>query len=187
MRTREQECTATEIAELVPILRRFARTFAHDPNDADDLVQETLVKALSKIDQYQPGTHLKSWLFTIMRNTFLTRLKLSRRECPGLDCQLLASAVMPRQEWHVLGRQLEEAFGRISQEGQEVITLVVFEGMAYEQVATRLGCAIGTIKSRLNRARRKLATEMDAPTKAEGTSSVPRLRSGLKFDWMIDV
>jgi RNA polymerase sigma-70 factor (ECF subfamily) len=76
---------------------------------------------------------------------------------------------------------------RVSQEGQEVITLVVFEGMAYEQVATRLGCAIGTIKSRLNRARRKLAAEMDAPTKAEGTSSVPRLRSGLKFDWMIDV
>lgn len=79
--------SSSEIVALIPALRAFARTFCRNTSDADDLVQETLTKALAKIEQFEAGTSLKSWLFTIMRNTFYTQAKLARREAPGVsDC-----------------------------------------------------------------------------------------------------
>ncbi len=72
-----------DVVDLIPALRAFARTFCPDPSDADDLVQETLTKALANMDKYQAGTRMKSWMFTIMRNTFYTRIKTYVREAPG--------------------------------------------------------------------------------------------------------
>src|SRR4051812_14576769 len=75
------------VVELIPALRAFARTFYRNPTDADDLVQDTLVKALNAFESFEPGTRLKSWMFTIMRNTFYTRIKVYTREAPGaVDC-----------------------------------------------------------------------------------------------------
>ena len=74
-----------DIVRLIPALRAFARTFCRNPSDADDLVQETLMKALANLDKFEPGTKLKSWLFTIMRNTFYTRAKVLGREAPGIE------------------------------------------------------------------------------------------------------
>ena len=74
-----------EIVAYMPALRSFAHTFHRNATDADDLVQETLLKALANLDKFQEGTNLKSWMFTIMRNTFCTRAKLAKREAPGRE------------------------------------------------------------------------------------------------------
>src|SRR5690242_7141922 len=92
----------SSIVELIPALRAFARTFYRNPIDADDLVQETLVRALKGFDTFNPGTRLKSWMFTIMRNAFYTKVKVYNREAPGLaECVAVRPAVEATQEWSV--------------------------------------------------------------------------------------
>lgn len=87
------------IVNLIPALRAFARTFCRGADDADDLVQETLTKALTNVDKFEPGTRLKSWLFTIMRNTYFTRIKAAAREAPGLlDCASSRPISEPSQD-----------------------------------------------------------------------------------------
>ncbi|MBS9719310.1 sigma-70 family RNA polymerase sigma factor [Tianweitania sp. BSSL-BM11] len=142
---------------LIPALRAFARTFCADPFDADDLVQETLMKGIANIRQYQPGTRLKSWLFTIMRNTFYTRAKLRKREAPGgADCVSLLPTAEATQEWTIRGTEIEVAINRLPEQQREVLILIGVLGVSYEESARICDCAIGTIKSRLNRARATL-------------------------------
>lgn len=144
----------SSVVEIIPALRAFARTFCRDPNDADDLVQETLVKAIANLDKFEPGTRMKSWLFTIMRNTFYSRVKISKRETPGAtDCVSDQSAVKASQEWTVRGREVRNAIERLPPAHREVLILIGMLGMSYEETAAICGCAIGTVKSRLNRAR----------------------------------
>lgn len=151
----------TELVELIPALRAFARTFYSDPSQADDLVQDTLTRALASIHQYQPGTRMKSWLFTIMRNTFYTRIRIETREAPGkADCASLRPATDPTQEWSTRGREIARAIQRLPEQQREVIVLIGVLGASYEEAAGICGCAVGTIKSRLNRARLRLLKEM---------------------------
>ena len=150
-----------EIVTLIPALRGFARSFCRNPGDADDLVQETLTKALAKIHQFEPGTRMKAWLFTIMRNTFYTRIAIANREAPGgADCASLIPTTEATQEWSLRGRELSEAIDRLSEPQREVIMMVAVMGTSYEEAAERCGCAVGTIKSRLNRARSTLLEEL---------------------------
>jgi RNA polymerase sigma-70 factor (ECF subfamily) len=145
------------IVELIPALRAFARTLCRNANDADDLVQATLVKALNAIDSFEPGTRMKSWLFTIMRNTFYTSMNVYRRETPGLaDCASAQRAVEATQEWSVRGREVREALDKLAPDQREVIILITVMGTSYEDAAKICGCAMGTIKSRLNRARENI-------------------------------
>lgn len=142
------------IVELVPALRAFARTFYRDPNDADDLVQDTLLKALRSFETFEPGTRLKSWMFTIMRNTFYTRVRLYAREAPGsADCVATRPSVDASQEWSIRGTEVRDAINRLPRHHREVLVLVGMLGVSYEETAEICGCAIGTVKSRLNRAR----------------------------------
>ncbi len=142
------------VVALIPALRAFARSFCRNPNDADDLVQETLVKAIANIDKYEEGTRLKSWLFTIMRNTFYTRIRVSKREAPGdADCVASQPIVLATQEWTLRGQEVEVAIERLSPSHREVLVLIGMQGVSYEEAAEICGCAIGTVKSRLNRAR----------------------------------
>lgn len=165
-----------EIVGLIPALRAFARSFCRNPNDADDLVQETLTKALAKIHQFAPGTSMKSWLFTIMRNTFYNRLKVATREAPGAeDCVSGTLTVEATQEWSARGRELAEAIDRLSPQQREVIMLIGVLGVSYEEAANVCGCAVGTVKSRLNRARLSLLEELGEQTR-EGI--VERVRTG---------
>lgn len=146
-----------DIASLIPALRAFARSMVPDRNDADDLVQETLLRGIANIHHFKPGTNLKSWLFTIMRNTFYTSLKLRRRERPGeADCVSSVRAVQPNQEWVVRGDEIRAALDNLSPEQREVVVLVGALGVSYEEAAEICNCAIGTIKSRLNRARARI-------------------------------
>ena len=150
-----------EIVKLIPALRAFARTFYRDANDADDLVQETLTKGLAKIHQFQPGTSMKSWLFTIMRNTFYTRIKVETREAPGsADCVASRQAVDATQEWSARGKDIAAAIERLPDQQREVLVLTCVLGISYEEAADICGCAMGTIKSRLNRARLRLLEEL---------------------------
>ncbi len=150
-----------EIVELIPALRAFARTFCKDVNDADDLVQETLTKGLTSIHQFRPGTSMKSWLFTIMRNTFYTRIKIALREAPGsADCVSAKPASDATQEWSARGREIAAAIEKLPQQQREILTLVGVLGVSYEEAADICGCAMGTVKSRLNRARLRLLEEL---------------------------
>lgn len=150
-----------EIVALIPALRAFARTFCREPSDADDLVQETILKALSNLDKFEPGTRLKSWLFTIMRNTFYTRIKVRNREVPGLENAAPADlSLEATQDWTIRGQELERAFLTLAPQYREILTLVVVLGESYETAAEICNCAVGTVKSRLNRARRQLMIEL---------------------------
>ena len=145
---------SSEMVALIPALRAFARTFCPDASDADDLVQETLMKGIANIGQYQPGTRLKSWLFTIMRNTFYTRAKLRKREAPGgADCVSSLPVAEATQEWSIRGTEIEVAINALPPQQREVLILIGVLGISYEESARICDCAIGTIKSRLNRAR----------------------------------
>ncbi|MCA1494714.1 sigma-70 family RNA polymerase sigma factor [Ensifer sp. NBAIM29] len=150
-----------QVVDLIPALRAFARTFTSSSFEADDLVQETLLRALRSIDQFAPGTSLKSWLFTIMRNVFRTQYKLRKRESPGaMDTAELSIPAAPAQEWSVLNGELRHALELLTPEHREVLVLVAGFGMSYKEAADICDCAIGTIKSRLNRAREELVTQM---------------------------
>lgn len=150
-----------EVVSLIPALRAFARTFCKESSDADDLVQETLTKAIAKIDSYQHGTRLKSWLFTIMRNTFYNRIVVAKREAPGAaDCVSSKPVASPTQEWSVRSQELKAAIERLPQQQKEVIILVGLLGTSYKDAAEMCACNIGTIKSRLNRSRMTLMADL---------------------------
>lgn len=150
-----------QVVDLIPALRAFARTFTSASFEADDLVQETLLRALRSINQFEPGTSLKSWLFTIMRNAFRTQYKLRKRESPGsTDYAELSIPAAPSQEWSVLNGELRQALGSLTPEHREVLVLVAGFGMSYKEAADICDCAIGTIKSRLSRAREELTVQM---------------------------
>jgi RNA polymerase sigma-70 factor (ECF subfamily) len=147
----------SEFVTLIPALRAFARTLSRDGSDADDLVQETLMKGIANINRFQPGTNMKSWLFTIMRNTFYTRVKKANREGPGLlDCASSRPAIAPSQEWSLHSQEMAHAIEALPDDQRQVIVLIGVLGTSYDEAASICGCAIGTIKSRLSRARSRL-------------------------------
>jgi RNA polymerase sigma factor (sigma-70 family) len=149
------------IVELIPALRAFARTFYRNPNDADDLVQDTLLKAIKSFDSFEPNSRLKSWMFTIMRNTFYTRVKVYAREAPGaVECTGMRPAVEPSQEWSIKTREVREAINRLPPQNREVLMLIGVLGVSYEETAQICGCAMGTVKSRLNRARLRVLEDL---------------------------
>jgi RNA polymerase sigma-70 factor (ECF subfamily) len=147
-----------ELIGLLSSLRAFARSLAHNPALADDLVQDTLVKALANVDRFEPGTNLRAWLFTILRNHYYSQLRKSKREVEDAEGKFAARlATRPEQDGSVDLEDFKVAFSRLAPDHREVLTLVGASGCSYEEAAQICGCAVGTIKSRVNRARRKLA------------------------------
>jgi RNA polymerase sigma-70 factor (ECF subfamily) len=148
----------TELIELLPSLRAFARSLAHNPAQADDLVQDTLVKALANVDRFEPGTNLRAWLFTILRNHYYSQLRKSKREIEDADGKFAARlSSRPEQDGSVDLEDFKVAFQQLAPDHREVLTLVGASGCSYEEAAHICGCAVGTIKSRVNRARKKLS------------------------------
>lgn len=147
-----------DLIELLPSLRAFARSLAHNAAQADDLVQDTLVKALANVERFEPGTNLRAWLFTILRNHYYSQLRKSKREVEDADGKFAARiAVRPEQDGSVDLEDFKAAFAQLAPDHREVLTLVGASGCSYEEAASICGCAVGTIKSRVNRARRKLS------------------------------
>lgn len=145
----------------IPALRAFAWSLARNPADADDLVQETLTKAWTYRDKFQAGTNLRAWLFTILRNTWYSAAAKRSREVADEEGRHAAGvATEGSQEWAVELTALRQALDDLPPEHREAIVLVGAAGLSYEEAAEIAGCALGTIKSRVNRARNRLAERL---------------------------
>src|SRR5438876_32527 len=142
----------------VPSLRAFAISLSGNVDRADDLVQETLLRAMANIDSFQPGTNMSAWLFTILRNLFRSEYRKRRREVEDSDgsyAQSLKS--QPEQTGRVEFEEFRTALNKLPHDQREALILVGASGFSYEEAAEICGCAVGTIKSRVNRARSRLA------------------------------
>ena len=145
------------IGQYIPRLRRYARALTRDRARADDLVQDTLERALRKIHLWEPGSDLRAWLFMIMHNVFINQLRAnSASPNVGFDDEAALPPVRATQSDRLEVRDLQLALMRVSEEQREVLLLVGLEQMTYEETAGVLGIPIGTVMSRLSRARERL-------------------------------
>ena len=145
----------------IPNLRAFAVSLCGNLERADDLVQETMLKAFKNIDSFEEGTNLKAWLFTILRNTYFSERRHLKREVEDADgIHASRLAVHPAQHGHMDMCELQDALKQLKDDQREALILVCAAGMSYEEAAEISGCAVGTIKSRVNRARTKLGEIM---------------------------
>lgn len=146
-----------EIVEHLSAMRAFAMSLTRNSALADDMVQDALVKAWTKIDSYQPGTNMRAWLFTILRNTYYSHHRKARREVADVDGEMADSlAQKPDHDGRLQMRDFNRAFDQLNVEQREALVLVGAGGFSYEEAAETCGVAVGTIKSRVNRARKQL-------------------------------
>jgi len=152
----------------VPNLRAFAISLCGNVDRANDLVQETLLRAWSHLDSFEPGTNMSAWLFTILRNHFRSEFRKRKREVEDADGSYADSLTTPEEQTsHIEFAELREALVKLSPDQREALILIGASGFSYEEAAKICGCAVGTIKSRVNRARIRLAELMGI----EGTPS----------------
>lgn len=150
-----------QLVELLPRLRRFSLALTRSAPDADDLVQGVVERALAHREMFKPGTRLDSWLFRIAQNLWRDELRAHRRRAEPIEDEGLVGED-GRESFH---RQLEvrdmaQQFDGLPEEQRLVLTLVVLDGMRYHEAAETLGVPVGTVMSRLARARGRLATAM---------------------------
>ena len=147
----------TDLLGSIPSLRAFAVSLTQNADKADDLVQETLVKAWDKHESFQPGTNLKAWLFTILRNEFYSQMRKRGREVQDSDGIMTARlAVHPAQHGQLDLKDFRAALEQLPEDQREAIILIGASGFSYEEAAEICNCAVGTIKSRVSRARTRL-------------------------------
>lgn len=164
------------LIECLPHLRAFAIMITRDRERAEDLVQDTVVRALSKSHLFAAGTNFKAWLFTILRNQHIDGIRLRRREAiVSMPEDLLQDLqiTIPNQESRLVLKELMRAVGDLSHDQQEVLLLVVGQGMSYEQAAQVCACPIGTIRSRLARARQELQRALNGPEPVAAAVAAP--------------
>lgn len=160
-----------DLIAAIPSLRAFAVSICGNPDRADDLVQETLVKAWGSLASFSEGTNLTAWLFTILRNIYYSEYRKRRREAPDPDGAIAARLVAPEsQNAHMDLLDFRDALQKLPLDQREALILVAASGLSYEEAAEICGCAPGTMKSRVNRARSRLTELMSAPPPA----SAPR-------------
>jgi RNA polymerase sigma-70 factor (ECF subfamily) len=147
---------STELIQHIPRLRRYARALAGDAARADDLVQDTLERALAKLDLWRPGSDMRAWLFTLMHNVFVNQLRASNSRAL---CELDEAADVPvsgGQQESLAVRDIHAALAKLPHEQREVMLLVGLEQFAYADAARILGVPQGTVMSRLSRARERM-------------------------------
>lgn len=156
------------VADHIPNLRRYARVLVRDSIHAEDLVQDCLERAISREHLWRQGTNLRAWLFTILHNLYINQYM--RRGAAGAMVPLLEEhssvSCPPRQIHSVTLQDLARAFDGLPRQEQQVVLMVGLEGMQYEDAAAALGVPMGTVKSRLSRARRRLRKLMDGETRS---------------------
>ena len=155
------EVFKAELVAQIPYLRAFGRSLTGSREAADDLAQEALVKAWNARDSFQPGTNMKAWTFMILRNHFYSEKRRAWRQAAWDEEQAERSLTAPAGQDTILDLEdLRRAMTRLPEEQREALILVGAGGFAYEEAAEICGCAVGTIKSRVNRARRALEALM---------------------------
>ena len=146
----------------IPGLRAFALSLTSRTDRADDLVQETLMKAWKHHDSFEPGSNMKAWLYTILRNEFYTQLRKRKREVEDADgFYSNRVAVHAEQEGHLEMADLRNALAKLPDDQREAVVLVGASGFSYEEAAEICNVVVGTIKSRVNRGRATLVELMD--------------------------
>lgn len=147
-----------DVEELIPILRRYAWFLMRDRHGADDLVQDCLERVLAHLDQFRPGTNLRAWLLTIMRNSFFDGKRREKgRSHVALDDLSGECAWSPAlPEHNMVMRELSEAFLLLPEQQKLAMICVVFEGLSYDEAGEMLGVSVGTVKSRVARGRKAL-------------------------------
>jgi RNA polymerase sigma-70 factor (ECF subfamily) len=153
-----------EVAMLLPQLRGLARFLARDRSEADDLVQEALLRALRSLAQFQPGTSVRAWLFTILRNVFYEQARRRRRERAAIAQQTPDSSVAAHQPHETDLADLAAQFRTLPPSLREALILVGAQELTYEEAAAICGVPVGTMKARVSRARRQLAALVEPPT-----------------------
>ena len=157
-----------EMLSLIPKLRAFAVSLSHDQDRAEDLIQETLLRACQNIDQFQPGTNMAAWLFTILRNHFYSEYRKRRRDVQDVEygyTNLLV--VQPEQIIRSDYEAMRAALGKLPKYLRDILLLVSVLGVSYPEAARMCGCATGTAKSRVHRARRRLAELLSIESPAD--------------------
>jgi len=149
----------------IPRLRRYARALTRSADRADDLVQETLLRAISKSHLWQTGTDIRAWLFTIMHNHYVNMVRRAMRDEATIDIEQMSSSLIAITDPTASSqlRELEQSLGRLPGEQREVILLVGLEGMSYETAAKVLSVPVRTVRSRLSRGRDALRRLMGLP------------------------
>jgi len=147
-----------EIVMHLKPMRAFALSLTRDMARADDLVQDTVVKAWTNIDKFTVGTNMRAWLFTILRNTFYSERRKAKREVADVDGAMTERmAEKPAHDGRLALTDFRRAFEQLPAEQREALILVGAQGFAYEEAARMCNCAVGTVKSRANRGRKRLA------------------------------
>jgi RNA polymerase sigma-70 factor (ECF subfamily) len=163
-------CDRESIVRELPYLRRFARALTANAANADDIVHDCVVKALENSEKFEPGTNLRAWLFTILRNGFISDIRRARRRLAETDSPrwAIGGIAAPSQEGALLLHRLQAAMNRLPHEQRTVLALVVVEGMNYDQAATVLKLPVGTVRSRLSRARQALREIVEGGEESSG-------------------
>lgn len=157
-----------DLLAAIPKLRAFAMSLCGRSAKADDLVQETLTRAWANIGSFEPGSNMIAWLYTILRNEFYSEFRKRRREVADTDGQHAARlASRPAQEGHMHFQDFRVALGKLAHDHREALILVGASGLSYEDAAQVCGCAVGTMKSRVNRARARLTELLKEPADAK--------------------
>jgi len=171
-----------DLLKAIPHLRAFAISLTGNVDQADDLVQEAIVRGLDHLHSFTPGTNLQAWLFTILRNQFHTSFRRRKREVEDPDGTMAALlSTPPEQHGRLDFEDFRAALARLSFEQREVLLLIGAEGLSYEEAAQICGTKIGTIKSRMNRARARLAELLHLEDDDDlGTDRV--LRAAISFN-----
>ncbi|MEM6891918.1 MAG: RNA polymerase sigma factor [Pseudomonadota bacterium] len=147
-----------EMLKHLPSLRAFALSLTRDRTQADDLVQDTILRAWGNRDQFKIGSNMRAWMFTILRNSFYTTRRRLKREVADVDGEIAAQlSVKPDHDGHIALEEFKDAFAQLRDEQREALLLVGVSGFSVEEAAEMCGCAPGTIKSRASRGRKKLA------------------------------
>jgi RNA polymerase sigma-70 factor, ECF subfamily len=157
-----------QMLDLLPNLRAFAFSLTNDPTRVDDLVQDTFLRAWANIDRFERGSNLGAWLFTIQRHAFYTEHRKRRHEVEDpIGVHAARLKVPPEQEAALAMAELRAALAHLPRSHRDALLLVGGEGMTYEEVAMLQGVAVGTIKSRVNRARTQLAELLQMKSRHE--------------------
>ena len=147
-----------KIGALIPRLTRYARALTRDEAAADDLVQDCLTRVLTKIDLWQPGTDLRAWIFTILHHQYINRLRRDARHRAAIELQepYRALALLPDQNVKLELRDVERALAKLTEDQRSLIMTIGVEGISYEDAASAFDLPLGTVRSRLGRARLRL-------------------------------
>jgi RNA polymerase sigma-70 factor (ECF subfamily) len=163
------------LSQEIPRLRRYARALVRDSERADDLVQDTLVRAIAKEHLWEPGSNLRGWLFTVMHNQHVNAIRRAMREGTAVDidqCSASLRATADPETSYKL-REFDRALGRLCPEQRQVLLLVGLEGFRYEEVAAILGIPVGTVRSRISRTRDMLRRLLDMEAEPSSAESIP--------------